>query len=322
MPDEHVGRGARPADVPLVGEVAEAQADGPTRAIYQGIRALCGVPMVALIYRHLATIPGALEWAWAQLEPLLRDGSIQRVAWSLADGLDMPRAALLPEAALRVAGIDGTAQSGIVDVLDAYNRANPVNIVALRLLAKLLGGDGAITGVARAAADRGDSVRGAVAASAAEGAAAAPRWSPPAPLPALPPMIDPDAMDPNVRALAALLSDRGAPRTSPVLPSLYRHLANWPAALGYAAVQLPPMFDAIDVAAARLLAAADDAAGRLLPAAAHATVGRATDERAVASFRDRVQAAISAFSPRIPEMVVVGTMLRRAMPATTIPPSS
>ena len=58
----------------LLRELPEAEASGNAREIYEEIKSLCGVPMVALIYRHLATIPGALEWAWALLRPVMAAG--------------------------------------------------------------------------------------------------------------------------------------------------------------------------------------------------------------------------------------------------------
>ena len=50
-------------------ELPESEATGDKARIYGEIRTLGGVPMVALIYRHLATLPGALEWMWEALSP-------------------------------------------------------------------------------------------------------------------------------------------------------------------------------------------------------------------------------------------------------------
>ena len=68
----------------LLAELPEAQASGEQRHIYAQIKRLSAVPMVALIYRHLATIPGALEWAWALVGPALQAGWLQQRAWQLA----------------------------------------------------------------------------------------------------------------------------------------------------------------------------------------------------------------------------------------------
>jgi len=127
----------------------------------------------------------------------------------------------------------------------------------------------------------------------------------------LPPMIDPHAMTPTVRELAMLLTDRGDTASpSPLWPSLYRHLAHWPAFLGYASVIVAPRFDDVDLAAATLRrgvdAAARELAAGLAPAPDLAAPGAAE--------RRRLRSVIEQFSDRIPEMVVIGAMLRRALP--------
>lgn len=298
------------ADARLVGEIAEGDAVGTVRDIYTGIRSTCSVPMVALIWRHLATLPGALEWAWALLEPALESGRIPRAAWAIAAGADVPPLARLPAAVLRVNGLDAAARAGIVGVLEAYNRANPVNIVALlcvaRHLQRLEAGD-----TASAALPPGDTI----AATTGTTAAAPSRlsdgvWVAPAPLPALPPMVAPHDMAPDVRALAALLSDRDPAMPSPILPSLWRHLAPWPPMLALSAVLVPPQFASIDAAAARVRARAEQAAAAIADELTTPPGGTAR----VAPFHAAVRQAIAGFAPRIPEMVVIGTMLRRAMP--------
>jgi hypothetical protein len=279
MPEAHV-----PGE--LLQELPEAHATGELRRIYAEIRRLSGVPMVALIYRHLATIPGALEWAWALLEPAMRAGAVQDAAWRLAGRARIPRQPAIPAAALRAAGIEEADERAIAQVLDAYNRANPVNIVAVRCLSLHLDG--------HPPAGTGPSW---------------PTWEAPAAIASLPAMVSPQAMTPTVRELAMLLTDRGATAApSSLWPSLYRHLAHWPAFLGFAAVVVPPAFEAIDAAAAKLRQQVDDAAvtiasrlSTLFPAPAGAQARQ-------------LQGAIAQFSGRIPEMVVIGHLLRGALP--------
>jgi hypothetical protein len=278
-----------PEGVPgLLEELSESRATGEARRVYGEIKRLSAVPMVALIYRHLATMPGVLEWSWALLEPALRSGELQRRAWALAERVEVAGTPAIPRAALRAVGLDQHDERGIAAVLDAYNRANPVNILAVRCLALHLAGD-VQTGTAIAAAP----------------------WPPPPQPDPLPPIIDPPAMTPTVRELAQLLTDRGATDApSPLWPSLYRHLAHWPAFLGCAALIVPPRFDAIDAAAAKLRAGIDAAAVELAGSlrAPQAVAAPAAAERA------QLQSAIARFSERIPEMAVIGTVLRRALP--------
>ena len=81
--------------------------------------------------------------------------------------------------------------------------------------------------------------------------------------------------------------------------------------IGYASVVVAPEFAAIDSAAARLRenvgAAAAELARRMPPPKGV--------EAPVDGLRERLQAAIDHFSIRIPEMVVIGGVLCRAMPA-------
>ncbi len=44
--------------------VIETEATGETARIFADIRETLGSPVVNLIWRHLATVEGGLEWAW------------------------------------------------------------------------------------------------------------------------------------------------------------------------------------------------------------------------------------------------------------------
>jgi hypothetical protein len=269
-------------------ELPEAQATGGKREIYEEIKTLCGVPIVALIYRHLATIPEGLEWTWALLRPAMASGLLQERAWQLADQIEIPPILPVPRAALRVVGISPQDQASITEVITAFNRANPVNIMALRCLYLHLTDGGA--GVEKPGLPMRD-------------------WSPP-PMPSpLPPMVDPNDMQPALRELVASFKNRGDSKESPLWPSLYRHLAQWPSLLAIVAVILKPHFDRIDQAAARFRTEIDLAAAEL--------AGSMARPREIASpnaaQRQQLQSAIGSFTLMIPEMVVIGAMLQRAM---------
>jgi len=47
--------------------IAEASATGAVAEIFADICTVLGVEVVNLIWRHLATIPDALPWAWGML---------------------------------------------------------------------------------------------------------------------------------------------------------------------------------------------------------------------------------------------------------------
>ena len=63
--------------------ITEQNAEGRVAEIYQDIRFTLGVPVVNLIWRHLATLPGALEWSWASVKPLYREKIIHAEASAL-----------------------------------------------------------------------------------------------------------------------------------------------------------------------------------------------------------------------------------------------
>src|SRR3954464_6880418 len=85
--------------------IAEADASGETAAIFTDIRAVLGVGVVNLIWRHLATIPGALPWAWGTMRPLYVDGTIATEAAALHDDLDLPKLPAFPLEVLSAVGL-------------------------------------------------------------------------------------------------------------------------------------------------------------------------------------------------------------------------
>ncbi|MCF8533828.1 MAG: hypothetical protein K9G48_12550, partial [Reyranella sp.] len=62
--------------------IAEASATGETADLFADIRATVGVRVVNLVWRHLATIDGALPWAWAAVKPLYLQGMPDQAAAS------------------------------------------------------------------------------------------------------------------------------------------------------------------------------------------------------------------------------------------------
>src|ERR1700693_510229 len=94
--------------------ITEAAATGEIAAVFANIRRVLGVEVVKLIWRHLATIPSALPWAWGILRPLYVDGTIAVEAAALHDDLDLPPLPQFPP-----------------EVLAAYDRTNAMAIVAL-----------------------------------------------------------------------------------------------------------------------------------------------------------------------------------------------
>jgi len=265
----------------FLAELAERDAAGEQAAIYGEMRRLGGVPMVALIFRHLATLPGALEWMWKAIGPAWRTGQLQEAAWNVAREVSLEPIAKMRRPALAAAGIDAAGMAEIHAVLEAYNRANPENMLTILCALRML--------------------RGATASIPTRPRAWVP---PPAPGP-LPPMAHPDTYSPEVAALLDLVAAPGESGSPRVVQSLYRHFVHRPAFLALAITLLRQRFDDGSIARsvsntyARMSVAADDIVRTLsAPPAPHDTF-RPTCER----FSGAV----------IPEMIVVGRLLSESL---------
>ncbi len=269
-------------------EITEAEAPRETAALYADIKAAMGVGMVNLIYRHMASMPDCLPWAWAALRPVFASGDFGRAAEAMVAGLDPPPAPPVPRRALRVVGVDEKSEGTIRRIIGDYNRGNSLNIFAMAALRHWLQ------------------------AGAPDGAVPAADGETPEPPPDLPPIIPLDGMAPDLGNLVVELSAPIAPSDHPMIPSLYRHLARWP---GFLAL----------IAAPLLQATAGDMVGARAEAARARAEATAPDLAALLSasgappptqqHRDSLAATLSAYIPGpIARMVVLGHLLARALP--------
>jgi hypothetical protein len=270
----------------LLPELREAEATGEKAAIYAEMKRLGAVPMVALIFRHIATLPGGLEWTWNAIGPAWRSGQLQEAAWRIARETRLTPLAAMPRAALCAIGVDDPALAEIRVVLEAYNRANPENMLSVLCLLRLAAGR---TSSAPFGEDRGGS------------------WSPP-PVPGpLVAMGDVTRMPRELGELLDLVAAPGEPGAPRVIQSLYRHFMHRPAFLALAVTLLRQRFDdgSIDhgVASIRtaMNAAADEiSAGLSAPPAPHPGIRRVCE---------RFGGVV------IPQMIVAGSLLQRALPS-------
>ncbi len=112
------------ADRARLPELSEQDAGDEVNAIYDEIKACCRVPMVALIYRHLATHDGLLEWSWRVLAPAMRSGALSRAARQAADA---PLGAALPPLTPDAAEALGLAEIDIAAIAFPSNGEEGVN---------------------------------------------------------------------------------------------------------------------------------------------------------------------------------------------------
>lgn len=198
--------------------IPEAAATGDVAALYTDIRDTLGVDVVNLIWRHLATIDGALPWAWSTLRPLYADGMVIAEATAYRNEIPLPALPPVPSEVFASLGLTPDDLKAIVNILTAYDQSNPMNLIALTALhAKLEG---------RAERNPGPE------------APALTHMPPRIPLPRL---LNLNDLAPETAALATRLNRFGTRRPGAVLASLYRHLAYWPPYLGFAWLQLAPL---------------------------------------------------------------------------------
>lgn len=251
-------------------ELREADAPPAATAIYAALRTASGVPQVNLIWRHAAALPGMLDWLWVQARPALEAGAAAGARDRIAARLVLP--ALPPL----------QATTGVAALVETYNRGNLTNLAlltAVRLRA---------LGVAPGAPGTPAPIGG--------------------PLPTPPPLPRLDELPSALRDAARVLAARHGLSDPSVMPSLYLHLAHWPALLAALPDTLAPLF--ADGALVRARDAAVAAAEHEAPSLI-ATLGAAPPPPAdLPRFLD----TLAVFTREvIPAMVPVGLALRRAM---------
>jgi hypothetical protein len=187
--------------------IAETAATGETAEVFSDIRATIGVRVVNLVWRHLATIDGALPWAWQAVRPLYLRGMADRAV------VDFRRDMVLP----RMGSLAGEEPTSVDAVLASYDQSNTVNLFTLGALAAWLRGDVASSGTPE------------------EG----PRL--PAPDVALPKLASEADVAPEVWQRVLRLNRFGDRPEPLILASMYRHLAQAPAFLQRLEATLAPV---------------------------------------------------------------------------------
>ncbi len=119
--------------------VAEAAAHGETAELFADIRATVGVRVVNLVWRHLATIDGALPWAWMAVKPLYEQGMVDQAVVGFRKRMALPV----------LTSLAGDEPASVDAVLASYDHSNTVNLFALGALAAWLRGDAAMEGAPR-----------------------------------------------------------------------------------------------------------------------------------------------------------------------------
>jgi hypothetical protein len=194
--------------------IPEEDASGDIATLYADLRATLGVPFVNLIWRHLATIPGGLAWAWTLVKPLYVSGQLDSRAAETSALVRLPSLAPLPDFVWDGAAILRADRQVIVRLIDSYNHANGVNFLALLVAVSAL------------------------------------REGLPMPVETARVVPKPTGHRAEADALPAL-PEFGRLGPSDAIASLYRHLAHWPAFLSIAYVALEPLHRSGELARAQ-----------------------------------------------------------------------
>lgn len=278
----------------LISEILESDATGEIADIYAEVRRLWGVPNVTTIVRHVASIPGALEWLWSIIGPANECGDFQERALALVDTLAIKPLASLPEVALRAMGVDKTAEAQIQDVYAAYDRNNRPNILFVCVLQRLLAAN--LPGAVSYVPERSD-------------------WTPPPKSRELVRMVQADEMAPETLMLAQTIGSWGFPEGTAFLPGVYRHLAHWPSYLAHVGAVMWPYLESGDILRAgesiaeEAGAVADELVARL-PSPPPNMAGPTPEQSSA------MLAILANMTQKIPEMIVICKLLGDALPSS------
>jgi hypothetical protein len=198
-----------------VPSVSEASAAGEIAEIYSDIRNTLGTSVVNLIWRNLATMPGALQWTWRAVRPLYI-GPAARHAEAVRYALDLPKVPAISSDALVAAGIGQPALKDIHTILDSYHHTNALALVVMSALLEHC------------------DPTPAVAVQSSETVSPSGQTE----LPPLPPMA---SLPSEVQRLIEELNEFGEDTASFLIASMYRHLAYWPPYLAIVRTLLAPL---------------------------------------------------------------------------------
>ena len=198
-----------------VPSILEADAVGEIADIYADIRKVLGTAVVNLVWRNLATMPGALQWTWFAVRPLYL-GQASQHAEAVRRTITLPDVPGFSPDTLMAAGVATDDLTIIHHVLNSYQHTNALALVVLSAL------------LAHFEPRPADPVH------PADHVAPPPDVT----LPELPPMA---ALDPEVARLILELNGFGEDTEPSLIASMYRHLAYWPAYLALTRTLLAPL---------------------------------------------------------------------------------
>ena len=203
-----------------VSAIVESEAEGEVAEIFADIRATMGIPVLTSIWRTLVSVDGGLVAGWTAAKPLYLSGqpvvALERVLASAS----LPVLEPLGVGQLASAGVSEEEASAVRAIIEAYNRSNGMNMLALTAL------------LVEPAPPIGNNT---------------PAQLPP-PWPTLRPLLSKAEISKDTWELLQDINSFGGGSTDGGLATLWRHLAHWPGLLAVIRASLAPAHHSGDLA--------------------------------------------------------------------------
>jgi hypothetical protein len=179
--------------------VDEVTATGDTAEMFADIRQAMGIPLITSIWRGLAGMGDSLPTVWRAAKPIYLSGHTEPALARIVERACLPIPEPLAPSELTRAGIGHGGPNAIRTIIDAYNRSNGMNLVALAGL------------ISSEKGKRGDAGRRTM-----------PSWG------AFPALKSKQELDNDTWHLIRQVNAFGAPGIDAHVATLWRHLGHWP----------------------------------------------------------------------------------------------
>ena len=193
--------------------IAEEDATGEVADIFADIRDSMEIPLITSIWRILVDIEDGLRASWDVTKPVYETGQPQAALLKIREQASLPIPEPLASSQLTCVGVSGDDLPSIRAILDAYNRSNGLNLIALTAL---------------------------VATPSGPPANDPPPRSPPS-WPQLPPLLTQADISEHTWTLMLDIYNLGVASRKPGVATLWRHLAHWPGLLALVYSGLAPL---------------------------------------------------------------------------------
>ncbi len=111
--------------------ISEAEATGEIAEIFADIRATMQLPLITSIWRTIVDVVGGLQAAWPPTKLLYETGQPEAALHRILGRVTLPIPQPIVSGQLECAGVNAEDLPRIQAIVDAYNRSNGMNLLAL-----------------------------------------------------------------------------------------------------------------------------------------------------------------------------------------------